>query len=48
LYKSVSTLRHFMCSDDPPIQAFVDSGLIEDLIRILSYDNAVLIPDVVW
>lgn len=48
LLQSMRTLRHFLSGDDAPIQAVVESGVIENLIQILSYNNIALIPDVLW
>lgn len=48
LLRSMKTLRQFMSSEDAPIQAVVESGVIENLIQILSCSNVALIPDVLW
>ena len=44
----ISTLRQFLCSEDPPIQAVLDSGVIPDLIQILVISDNAPIPDVIW
>ena len=45
---SMIILRQFMTSDDAPIQAVIESGVIENLIQMLSYSNVALILDVLW
>jgi hypothetical protein len=44
----VSNLRRFLCAEDPPIQAILDAGVIDDLIKILSFDDENLISEAIW
>lgn len=44
----ISSLRRFLSSSDPPIQIVVDSGVVNDLIRIVSSDDENLIYEAIW
>jgi hypothetical protein len=47
-FAGISTLRHFLCDEDPPVEAVVNTGVIDDLVRILSLDYHASIPDAIW